>query len=412
MSLPLRIMNRNFELLGEIDRYKSLQITRSWHGIGSLELHVNRYISGANLLQRGNIVYPHGSPHKAFIIRHREIELDQAGKVTENWFIRALPIKSLLGQRITYPPADAPQDAIEADAESVMLHYVANNVVNPADIKRKMESVRLSASLRRGPSVSWQSRYKNLAEELAEISTLSGLGWHVDIDVQAKQFVFTVAEGRDLTVNQSALPPAIFSPEFGTLRQLGYTESDINYRNTSIVAGQGEGTDRRVIETGESSGYDRYELFVDARDVSEETDAETPQPRPVADIEADLRNRGQQKLAEYESEVYLEGQIATPVKRYDTKASTSFPTQFQPMETYTRKLRRGSLVYEVDYDLGDIVTLQNKEWGVTVDARITEMKEIYEAGNYRIEASFGNTRPTLIEKMKQEIKQTSAEIRR
>lgn len=190
--------------------------------------------------------------------------------------------------------------------------------------------------------------------------------------------MFKILEGRNLSVNQSLLPPAIFSPEFNTLGQLSYTESELNYRNFAVVAGQGEGVERRIITVGESSGFERYELFVDARDVSEETEREEgvdPVPRPPHEIVEDLTNRGNQKLAEYEQEIYLEGQALT----------------------------KSRLVYGVDYDLGDIVTLQNREWGVTLDARITEVKEIYEPGNTRVELTFGNNRPTLISKIKQEL---------
>lgn len=260
-NIPLRIMTRYFQLLDEIDRYSSLQITRSWHGIGSIELRINRYLKGADKLLRGNIIFPHNHLNKAYQIKYREIELDENGKETENWVIRALPLKSWLGQRITYPPAHTSNDNKQADAETVMRHYLTNNLINPVDAKRRMEDIVLDANKFRGDNISWQSRYKNLAEEMAEISLLSGLGWNVEIDYELKKFAFKVLQGRDLTVNQSVHPPAIFSPEFNTLGQMSYVESELDYQNHAIVAGQGEGKDRRIIEVGESSGHDRYELL-------------------------------------------------------------------------------------------------------------------------------------------------------
>ena len=375
MTLPIRIMTKQFELIDEIDQYSSLQITRSWHGIGQIELRINRYLKGANKLVKGAIIFPLNKLNKAYVIRHREIELDQQGKITENWIIKALPLKSWLGQRLTYPPVNEAQDSIESDAESVMLHYILNNAITPLDQNRIIPNLIVEENLHRGLNVTWQSRYKNLGEEMTEISLLSSLGWNIDIDYQQRKFISRILEGRDLTVNQSILPPAIFSPEFNTLGQLTYTESELNFKNTAIVAGQGEGIERRVVEVGSSTGFDRHELFVDARDVAEETEGDNPQPRPIEQIDADLVTRGQQKLTEYETEVYLEGQALT----------------------------KSQLIYEHDYDLGDIVTLQNKEWGVTLDTRITEVKEIYEPGKTGIELTFGNNRPTLISKIKQEL---------
>lgn len=384
MSLPLRIMTRDFQLINEVNLYSSLQIKRSWSGIGALELRINRYLPGANELIKGRIIFPHNKLNKAYVIKHREIELDASGKASENWIIRALPLKSWMGQRPTIPPITTGYDNKQANAESVMLHYVNNNIINPIDPGDKLEGIVLAANLNRGPTVSWQSRYKDLAEELGEISMIGGLGWNIDIDTVSEQFVFKVLEGRNLTVNQSILPPAIFSPEFNTLGQLSYSESELNFKNYAIVAGQGECADRRIVTVGTATGFDRHTLFVDARDVPEQTEDETPTPRPVADIENDLRIRGQQKLTEYEQEVYLEGQA----------------------------LQTKNLQYERDYVLGDIITLQNREWGITRDARITEVKEVYEPSGKQIELVFDNSRPTLISKIKQELSGIKAEITR
>lgn len=528
-------MTRDFELIAEIDSYSSLQIVRSWSGIGSLEVRVNRYLPGANELLRGRIVFPHNKYHKAYVIRHREIELDADGKSSENWIIRALPLKSWMAQRLTIPPVGLTDDAIDSNAESALKHYVNSNVVNPLDIGDKMPGVVIAGDLRRGPNVSWKSRYKNLAEELADISLLSELGWNIDIDIANQQFVFDVKEGRDLTVNQDVLPPAIFSPEFNTISNLSYTESELNYQNHAIIAGQGEGVERRVISLGSATGFDRHTLFVDARDVKEETGEDTPTPRPPADIENDLVTRGTQKLAEYQQEVYLEGQVlSSAIERKIPKfmsggltlgsvsnvaltpegltldlLDTYFLTQFQPstqlsqgynvmppillgslgqyvssriswdvekpegtdliieysldgrmwdelengaslpitkgtwlqgtslyirqrlftndskqtpiLTNFTYEIRGyqknnettigvGGLEYEKDFDLGDLVTLQTKEWGVSLSARLTEVKEIYEPGGVKIEVTFGNNRPTLITKIKQELSGIRAEI--
>ena len=66
-----------------------------------------------------------------------------------------------------------------------------------------------------------------------------------------------------------------------------------------------------------------------------------------------------------------------------------------------RVLLNSSFVYCTDWDLGDIVTVRNKDWGVTMDSRITEVKEIYEATTgFALEVAFGNSVPTLSAKNK------------
>lgn len=373
---PIRIMTREFELIGEITQYTSLQITRSYSGIGSLELRVNRYARNADQMTKGRVIFPQGQTDRAFVIRHREIELDADGKSTENWIVRAPSLKTWFSDRLTIPPDGLSQDKVEAPAESVMHHYANTQAINPADIENALP-ITAGIDQARGEVLDWNSRYKDLAEEMASIGELTGLGWNIVLDYEAQAFKFEVLQGRDLTAGQSILPPAIFSPEFRTLKQLSYVESDLDFKNVAVVAGQGEGAERRIVTVGDLSatGLDRRVLFVDARDISEETEDDPPVPIPVEKIEESLRQRGLQKLAEHAQEIFLEGQA----------------------------LSQSRLIYGKDYDLGDIVTLRNREWGVTMDARITEIKETYEPGNVGIELTFGNSRPDFISTIKREL---------
>jgi hypothetical protein len=406
---PIRIITPGFTLLGEIDDYTSLWFTRSWHGIGQIEMRINRYKKHIDSLVNGNLII--AGPKKAYVIMHREIELDEKGKETENWIIKGLALKSVTGYRLNLPPPHTAYDVRQGNGESVMRHYLINNVVNPIDINRKIDLLQLASNQNRGPWVSWQSRYKNLAEELAEISLMTELGWDITMDNNLEKWIFDVKIGQDLTVNQSSLPPVIFTPQFESLRSIKYTDSELNYRNVAYVAGQGEGTDRRVLELGSASGLNRREVFIDARDVAEVD--ENDQPLPAAQVNQALTDRGLQKLLEMTQEKYLEGQIMSPVKRTVYERIHAFVSPVQPDEQITRTTKMlGPFIYEEDYDLGDKVTIQNKSWGITMDARITEIKEIYEVGGFKLEATFGNNRPTLIKKLKQELAQISAEVRR
>jgi Siphovirus ReqiPepy6 Gp37-like protein len=379
---PIRILTPSLDLIAEIDNYESLLFTRRWHEVGEFELRINRYKRHAELLQRGNLIMLGPSRNKVGIIRHREIALDENGKKTENWLVKGIALKGIVAQRLVIPPVNDSHDRASGSAETVMKHYINNHIVNPADMQRKIDMLVIASDQQRGSNISWESRFKNLAEELIEISKASGLGWDVILDFQQKKWIFDVFEGRDLTVNQSVNPPVIFSPQFESLKQLSFVESDFNYRNYGYIAGQGEGVDRRVVEIGGAEGLSRIETFIDARDIAEQD--EDQQSLPENEIIAKLQQRGQQKLAEFAQEFFLEGQILT----------------------------NSPFVYEKDYDMGDIVTIQNREWGITRDARITEIKEIYEPAGFQIEATFGESRPTLIKKLKQELSQISGEVRR
>lgn len=382
---PIRIITQDFDLVAEINGYSSLHFTRKFHGIDELELTVNRHIRGAGALLNGRIIVVGADLHKAFIIRHREIALDESGKQSENWKIRALGLKSVIDMRLSLPPADIAYDIVKDNAETAMKQYVDTNAVT-TEPERIIPNLVIAPNQQRGPIIEWQSRYLRVSDEVVGISELTGIGWNISLDYVNRKWVLDVAEGRNLTATQSIYPPVIFSPQFDSLKTLEFAMSDLNYRSVAYVAGKGEGVDRRVITVGEHIGMDRYELFVDASNVAETEkvdDVETP--IPLEDIEASLITRGQQELAEYGTESFLSAQILT----------------------------KSPFVYERDYDLGDIVTAKNDDWGVGMDARITEIKEIYEAGSpIQIEATFGSARPTFIDVIKKEFSGVRTELRR
>ena len=115
-----------------------------------------------------------------------------------------------------------------------------------------------------------------------------------------------------------------------------------------------------------------------ARDVAETTKSEGSNgeiPIPETEIIAQLNDRGNKSLSEMDKIVSFESEILT----------------------------YGPFIYEQDWDLGDIVTVQDKKWGLTLNTPIPEVKEIYAASGFRLEATFGKTVPTLIEKIKKTI---------
>jgi hypothetical protein len=354
-SKPIKIIDKSFNFLGEIDDYESLIFTRSWGGIGGFEIHINANKNYTGMLRKENIIFI--NEKKAGVILYREISTED----NERLIVKGQQLKTYLGRRITLPPTGRAQDYKNDYVENIMKHYVEANCVNPADTKRKIERLKIAPLKSRGIKTQYQTRFKNLAEELEKLSLISGLGWDVYLDLKNKEFVFDVFEGRNLTAAQSMLPPAIFSVDYDNISSQKLIESAVGYKNTGYVGGQGEGIDRTIQVVGEDAqGLERYEVFIDARDIEDS---------------GDLSKRGLQKLEELKEVMTFDNEILT----------------------------QSNLVYEEDYNLGDLVTAINNKWRVVLDSRITEVTEIYEVGGYRINAVFGNNIPTLVERIKQEM---------
>lgn len=381
MRQTVKILSPELEQLGDLTEYVSLMFTRSWHGVGDFQLIVHRDAPLVNEIKKDYFIALDKS--KVAIVKHREIQLDENGKATENWQFRGWTLKGLALYRVTVPPTNTAYDNKSGNAETVMKHYIDRHLVNPADPDRKIPNLVIAPNQNRGSHITWQSRYKVVAEELEEISLATGIGWDITLDTENNHFVFDVYEGVDRSINQTERSPIYFSPEFGNVQTQSFSDSDLNMKNVAYVGGQGEGVDRQIVELGEAAGLNRYEAFIDARDIggeNEEGNELTQEEERQLLIE-----RGQQKLDEMSNEMYFEAEI----KSYDA-----------PFK------------HEVDYQIGDTVTIMNREWGFIVDKRITEVTEIHESGGFQLEATFGQKRPTLIDKIKQEFKQYENELKR
>ncbi|WP_017728479.1 siphovirus ReqiPepy6 Gp37-like family protein [Halalkalibacterium ligniniphilum] len=335
-----------------------------------------------NVNIKGSLTRTIYNPRKVGLIKYREVGIDENGMISEQLIIKGPTLKGILDV-VTNPPSGQGYDSLTANAETIMKRYVQNNLITPENPNRKIEQVANAPDGQRGLSLFYQTRYKSLLDELEKLSLTSGLGWFMYLDTANKKWVFDVEEGKDLTsTNTAGNNPVIFSADFDNIKGAQFVNSDLDYKNVAYVAGQGEGAERRVVVVGDAKGLERHELFVDARDI-EETD-ENGDPIPVAEIDERLKSRGLTALAERNREKFFESQILTD----------------------------GPFKYEKDWNLGDVVTTQVKKWGVTLDARITEVREIYQPSGFQLEVVFGHSMPTLIEKIKQELSNMSIETRR
>ncbi|MFU0790642.1 MAG: hypothetical protein ACFWT6_11885 [Virgibacillus proomii] len=378
MKVPIRIYNRFLDLKSEIDSYQSLQYGRSYHGVASFELHINRYMHEAQKINKGDIIALDKQANKAGIILTKEIVLDEKGRESENFKLTGYTLDGLMSRRITVPPSHTGYDRKSGNAETVMKHYVYNHFINPASRSRIMPHLEVAPNYNRGDYIEWESRLKNVAEELENISIKSGLGWGIFANFKTKKLIFDVIEAKDLTQdNPFGNNPVFFSPEFETIKSQSFIDSDNDLKTVGYVGGQGEGVERKIVTIGNKTGWDRIEIFIDARDVGTE-DEESEKELTDEEIEQQLIERGKSKMAEMENIRSLEAEILTPVKDI---------TPFQ---------------YEKDFDLGDIVQVVNKSWGLEMTAPITEFKEIHEPGGFRLEATFGRSVPLFTDKIKRE----------
>lgn len=382
--MELKIFNRNLELIGIIDTFTSLIWTRRYFKSGEFQLVAPLTVDSVNLLKRENIIYKGNRDNEAGYIETVNISLNTSGE--EIMTIHGKFITNYLERRIVWG-----NDNVNSSSEVAMRSLVSKNAIT-CPSERIISNLQLGALKGYTETVKKSVSDKNLIEAVQEIAETSQLGYRNTLDYINKKILFEVYKGVDRTVNQSLIAPCIFSRDFENILEQEYTDSLNNFRNVTLVAGAGEGSARKRTTVGFASGLDRFELFTDARDISDKKTISAPTDQVdengntvYEDTEVQmsdseyiplLKQRGSEKLAE-----------CTDIKTFDSKINT-----------------QGNNVYKKDYDLGDIVTIQDKKWGLQVDTRITEIEEVYEGGKVEINPTFGNNIPTLIDKIKRMVR--------
>lgn len=177
----------------------------------------------------------------------------------------------LLWQRIVYPTPDMPLDqqvsaydvVSGVPGETAMQHYVRRNLGPDALYDRRVFRLTLEDDQGRGAVVTKSARFDVLGDLLAHIATVSGLGFRVVQVGDLLEFQTFVVRDRSSLVRLDLAN--------GTLASQSVKRARPRMTN-AIVAGQGEGADRTLVEittldpdVALYGPFSRWEGFLDQR---------------------------------------------------------------------------------------------------------------------------------------------------
>lgn len=337
--MNIYVMNDALQRIGVIDRYRSIIWTKRYYTPGDFELYLDADAEVMDLCKMGRYLYresdyDNGTLKSVMIIEH--IELRTSVDEGNTLLLQGHDLKSILYKRVVWA-----QTVLSGTLENNIRKIITDNIINPSVAARKISNFVLGAAM--GGTVATQSQCTgdNIGEWVVEQLKPLEIGY--DVQVTNGKFVFTLYKGADRSYEQSANPFVIFSPDFENLLTSEYIRDELEMKNVALVAGEGEGKARKTAVAGKTTaaGMRRNETFVDARDLSTDTDEGTLTP---AQYTAQLVSRGKEELAEYPAYEVFEGEV---------EPSTNF-------------------IFEVDYFLGDKVQIMN-EYGVEASARIIEI---------------------------------------
>lgn len=344
--MELRVYNPDLYRIGQIENQTSLIWTRKFFEAGDFEIHAPITPRNLKLFAKNNIVSIKGAKEAGVI---EDIEKEESYEKREIT-VKGRFLSSYTSRRVIHGTVNYENEKIEVIMRELLTRCA------------QIPHVELGEFHGFDDQVSFQITYKNLQTVLTKISKFGLVGYRFTPDFYNHKIIFDTMKGVDRSFSQKANKRVIFTEDYNNLTNAVYKYNNQALKTVAIVGGQGEGNERIIVTVGSGSGLELREIFIDAHDLSQEE-------LTLDQYKEALRQRGREALQEAGEAESLE---------CETIPEMNFK-------------------YKKDYDLGDIVTIKKKSWGLHMNKRITEIQEVYENGGGYIVPTFGDPLPEKID---------------
>lgn len=329
--MDVNVWNEEFKLQGIIDNAKSVIWTERYRGNGDFEIYIVENEKNLKLLKEGYYLTRDGCETGMTIDKLGQKEDEENGKMIS---ATGKSFEAILARRIVWE-----QTILSGTVEDCIRRLIEENVINPKDKERKIENFIFGNKLNLTEKMEMQITGDNLLEAITSICKTYGYGYKVNL--KEGKFCFSLFIGENRSYEQTKNKYVVFSEDFDNLLNYGYEFDLSNYKNVCLVAGEGEGKERRTKIVGAARGIKRRELYKDARNVSTK-EGEVSESQ----YDAELEKEGLEALGEHE-------------KKETMVAEVNYNEPYK---------------YNRDYYLGDIVQVIN-EYGMRETPRVTSVTE-------------------------------------
>ncbi len=346
--MELYVLNAEFEIVDFIDTFSSLEWVKRYFDTGDFVLNTVADLKTVKTLRKRNYLVREDDES---IMMIEKINLVTSAEAGNKIVVSGKSIESVLARRIVWTQTNSRSGET---AEEFIRRLINENAINPADLKRKIPKLKLGALNGFNDPIDKQITGDNLLDAVIKICQAYNYGFKITMNTEGS-LIFDLYRGEDRSYNQYVNPYVVFSNDFDNIINTEYEYDETNIANVALIGGEGEGTDRKYQSIGDAVGFNRYEIFVDAKDISSNNEE-------IATTEYNklLIERGNEKIAE-----------KTFIESYSGEVET----------TLTYK-------YKEDYSLGDTVQIVN-EYGMETAPRIIEIIESENENGYRVVPTFG-----------------------
>ena len=379
----LYLLDENLKKIHIIDTYSSAIWSPRYNTLGDCELVIQASKENLNKVKECRYISREDDEMSCEI---KKIEIQTDEENGDQIIITGTDIKDILNKRIVMN-----QTNFNGLAEDYIRKLITDAFINPKDPNRKISNFILDDKKGFTETIREQVTYDYIGDKVQEIC--QQFGWGYKVTIKNGNFVFSLYKGEDRSQYIT------FSQNYDNISTTDYVEDNSNIKNVALIAGEGEGVDRKTTTIGNEVGIDRNELYVDARDVSSTIDYDELVSSYPNGIEKTINNviyyqvngnniaiitkneEGEVEEVKLCNNVYTENLKGVGYEKM---------SECVQVTSFSGKIITGvNYIYKKDYNLGDIVRILN-EYGMSVNARITEIIESRDENGYSMEPTFEN----------------------
>ena len=354
--IDLIVYDKTMTAIGIVDTQTTLFWERRFYEAGYFEMNVP-----AN--ENNNALFSAGR----YLMRADALESGMILRVAKNVDAEGVTTITVIGRFLSYllhGHIVRSAQMFTGNAETIMRQLVSATVLNN-ESPDYIAGLSLGDMCGSDKTVSVYLIYNDLHDALREISRLSGVAFRVVLNPNTGAMTFECYEGHDYRANQYVNAQVVFSPEYDTIIGAAeYAEDDSVTVNAVTMVYSGEfGTVADRYAPGEASGTELHEISVITDQCVTTT---TTGGEIVIDINA--------------TKSLLRGMAPQYISPKDVNVSASVA-------------HTGGMVYKQDYDIGDIVTVEYRPFGISLTRRIHKIAESYSDAGTEIIPDFGEISP-------------------
>ncbi len=336
-KMTARENNLTITLEAICDSFSSLLWDVEYYSCGVFEVYIAANPQNIGIFQTGRIVGRDDDKEHFGLIESVKIETD--AEDGDYLIVSGRFLMCLLERRIIYPTLSFTSEKTYAE---IVHTAVANNAINAEN--RTIPGLLLG-------SVSgdcWEQKtklqvsYANLMEWIYTVCEKIGGTANIrlsKINGEQYEMLLDLSEGVDRSIMQDENPHIVFSDGYTNLLSFTYSSDISVQRNFAYILGKGEGKERKrttYFDNTEPSFLERYEVYVDAKDMADEQQ-ENGESKPISESEYIelLKERGKENIVQ-------------PLTASESQIAVQ-STQFR---------------YNTDYFVGDYVTVEHQRFGL------------------------------------------------